>query len=651
MAILPVSANRTSTPLMNQRLMFQLNADQLALQRQYDQLSSGRSVLKISDNPAAANRALGLNRTIDRGNQLVRNANSTIGYYDSADSALSQIDNALITARATAVQGVETINSDDEREALALTIRETINSVFTAGNAMFRDQQLLGGILNGGNAYSYVENEIVYSGRDAVGKTMLGGGDLSEINATASDSLGTNGVFLTGEPLGAALDYDTRLVDMRGGAGVAPGAIQLSGGDSTVDVDLSSASTIGDVVDVLSKVELEGRPLSVTISNDSIQIKYADDLPGTLAIQDTKGSTLASDLAISNPGGLKAPPIIGDRLTPRLTAETLIEDLAFGAGVDLSGGITIKQGAKSFSIDLSDAETVGDVLIAINRSGADVHAELNQAEGSIQLRALRSGVDYSVGENGSNAARALGIRSATEITTLDELGRGRGVVLNAQSEDLVITRPDGVQLSLDLEGAETIDDVIKLIRNHPNNQDTARVLVGLNTIGNGIELQAPPGANPMSIRQPQLSNAGTRLGLIPEGEIEAFGETVGSVNQIAGVDYMPRDAGGALDTLLRLETAIRDNDVAEIERLQVRLDEDLDRASRTRGKIGVWTRNLQDMKASAETNVIQLTEQLSNEVDADLATVISDLSQRQLSLEASMRIIGQTSQLTVLNYL
>ncbi len=636
---------------MNQRLMFQLNSDQLALQRQYDQLATGRSVLKISDDPAAANRALGLNRSIDRGNQMVRNANSTIGYYDTADSALSQIDNALITARATAVQGVETVNSPDEREALALTIRETINNVFTAGNTMFRDQQLLGGILNGGNAYNYSENDIVYSGRDAVGKTMLGSGELVALNATASESLGTYGVFLKGEPLGAALDHNTRLVDMRGGEGVGTGVIRLSDGDNSVEVDLSNASTIGDVVDVLSQVELGGRPLGITLGNDSITLKYADDLPGTLAIDDATGSTLASDLSISNPGGLKAPPIIGDRLTPRLTTETKIEDLAFGAGVDLSGGITIKQGSKSFSIDLSGAKKMGDVLIAINRSGADVHAELNQTDGSIQLRALRSGVDYSIGENGSNVARSLGIRSATENTTLEELGRGRGVVLNTQSEDLVITRPDGVQLSLNLENAKTIDDVINLIRNHPNNQDNSRVLVGLNSIGNGIELQAPPGANPMMIRQPQLSNAGTRLGLIPEGEVEAIGKTVGSVNQIAGEDYMPRDAGGALDTLLRLETAIRDGDVAEIARLQVRVDEDLDRASRTRGKIGVLTRNLQDMKSASETSVIQLTGQLSNEVDADLATVISELSQRQLSLEASMRVIGQTSQITVLNYL
>jgi flagellar hook-associated protein 3 FlgL len=139
--------------------------------------------------------------------------------------------------------------------------------------------------------------------------------------------------------------------------------------------------------------------------------------------------------------------------------------------------------------------------------------------------------------------------------------------------------------------------------------------------------------------------------LIPRGTSTSTGSIVGPVDTIVGVDYVPRDAGGALDTLLRLQRAVRDGDIIEIERLQVKLDDDFDRASRARGRVGVWTNNLQQLQGVTEDKVIQLQAQLSNEVDADLATVISDLTQRQTALEASMRIIGQTSQMTVLNFL
>lgn len=651
MPLLPVSTVRTSTALSTQRLLFQLNADQLELQRQYDQLSTGRRVLRYSDDPAAAGRAVGLHRGIDHSNQLIRNANATSSFYQGADSALARVDNALIEARGVAIQSAQTIISDDERAAFALTIQETINSVFAAGNAMFRDHQLLGGFLNEGNAYDFVGEDIVFNGTNAIGRTSLGSGELSEVNVTGSDALGANSIVFEGDPLDAALDAKSRLIDLRRGKGVTPGVIQISGGGNWVDVDLREAATIGDIADLISSVELDNRPIEATLTTDGIRIEYEDGLAGTLAIRDTQGSDLAEQMSISNPDGIAAPPIIGDRLSPRVTTQTEIADLDGGNGLNLVDGMQILQGDKAYVIELAEAETLGDVIIAINQSGADVRAELNEAEGRIRLRAKRSGVDYAVGENGGNAARELGMRTATELTRIEDLGRGRGIALNPDRADFVIVRPDGVELEIDLDGAETINDVINLIRDHPQNQDTLRVLVELNDFGNGLQLKAPPGADSMKVRQVGLSDAGVRLGLVPKGAGESSGTIVGSVDTIIGTDYAPRDAGGALDTLLRMKAAVAEGDIPEIERLQAKLDIDLDRASRTRGKVGVWSRNLEQLQTVAEDKVIALKSQLSDEIDADLATVISDLSQRQQALEASMRIIGQTAQLTVLNFL
>jgi flagellar hook-associated protein 3 FlgL len=52
-----------------------------------------------------------------------------------------------------------------------------------------------------------------------------------------------------------------------------------------------------------------------------------------------------------------------------------------------------------------------------------------------------------------------------------------------------------------------------------------------------------------------------------------------------------------------------------------------------------------------KNDLVQMQSQLSDERDAEIATVISNINQRQVSLEASMRLLGQTSQLTVLNFL
>ena len=169
------------------------------------------------------------------------------------------------------------------------------------------------------------------------------------------------------------------------------------------------------------------------------------------------------------------------------------------------------------------------------------------------------------------------------------------------------------ELELDLEDAETIEDVITLIRNHPLNQDTRRVLVDLNDVGNGLQLKAPPGANPLTVRQIELSDAGIRLGLIPPGSSESQGVIIGSVDTIVGEDYNPRDAGGALDTLLRLETAIRDGDIPRNRTSATAIGPDLDRASRTRGRVGIWSQTLQGLETTLQSNVTELKSQLSDE--------------------------------------
>ncbi len=651
MPVLPVTTVRTSFPLSNQRLLFQLNADQVELQKQYDQLSTGKRVLRLSDDPAAASRAIGLHRGIDHATQISRNAASSLNFYQSTDTSLSRVDNALIEARSVATQSAQNVISDDERAAFATTIDETINIVFASGNAMYRDHQLLGGFLNSQDAFSRIGDKILYHGAEAIARTDLGAGETSALNLNANQALGALAVFFEGEQLQAGVNSDTRLVDMKNSEGITPGLMRVSGGGDWYDLDLSAATTMGDVVTLISGTDVDGRTLAASLTTDGIRVEYADGLGGTLALADAEGSEMADQLTILNPAGLNPPPLIGSGISPAVTEHTKISDLDSGDGIDISDGIQVIQDDEVFIVDLSAAETVSDVLIAINRSGADIRAELKGDEGRIQLRSMKSGSDYAVGENGGDAATLLGIRTATEQTLLSDLGSGQGIALNPNSAEISILRPDGVQLDLNLEGATTVGDVINLIRDHPLNQDTARVLVDLNAFGNGIQLTAPPNTEPLTIRRIGSSNAGLRLGWLGEDGADNVGSVIGPVDTIIGSDFNTRDAGGTLDTLLRLREAVSTGDIPEISRLQATLDLDLDRASRARGRVGVWSRNAQQLSEVAENRLISMKSQLSGETDADIATVVSDMSQRQLALEASMRLIGKTSQMTVLNFL
>ena len=111
MTVFPAPGTRISVPLQTQGLVRQLSADQTTIQSYYDQLSTGRRIQRLGDDPTAASRAIGLQSSIRYGEQLVRNANEATAFYAATDDTLARIDNALIDARGAAVQAAQNVLS------------------------------------------------------------------------------------------------------------------------------------------------------------------------------------------------------------------------------------------------------------------------------------------------------------------------------------------------------------------------------------------------------------------------------------------------------------------------------------------------------------------------------------------------------------
>lgn len=651
MTSLPISISRVSDPLKNMRLLNQLNADQVALQRSFDQMSTGLRVSKVSDDPAAAGRAITLQRGIGRSEQLSRNANVTRSFYSATDQALSTLGDLLIEARGVTVEAAQNVLSSDEREALAATIDQAVRTAVSSANSVFRDHQLLGGHLQSQSALAFEDSYVVFQGNEAVGQTFTSGNSPIAIGVSGTESFGLALPIVSSPSLRPAINSNTALSDLRQGLGIATGIIRVSDGGDWKELDLRTASTVSDVVEALEGADFNGRTLDVTLTADGLSIAYADGLGGTLVVDDLPGSRMASDLSIRNVVGASPTPIVATKLSPRLSLTTPLNQLAGGAGIDVSSGIQIRRGADTVTVDLSAARSIGDVLVAINRSGADVRAEIDPTGQGILVRGLASGVDYSIGENGGTAATQLGIRSATQAVALDDLNDGLGVRLSQVGPDLIIERTDGGTLRFELEGVNTVGQVIALINSHPNNQTVPRVTATLNRFGNGITLTAPADTQLLSVSVGGTSNAAVALGLVPEGQTQVVGTSSGGVVSLVGSDYAPRHPGGAIDTLIRLAAAVRDGNPAVIEQLQQQLDADRENVNQVRGRVGLWTQNLDRMQEVADDTVIDLKAQLSQEVDADIAKVITDITARQTSQEASLKLIAQSARMSLLDFL
>ncbi len=264
----------------------------------------------------------------------------------------------------------------------------------------------------------------------------------------------------------------------------------------------------------------------------------------TLYVRVHAGGSTAGDVAaaINAEGTFTAETDASDAVSLNLVgtgpvdlAATATTAGGSGAALDRDSGLRVTNGGKTFAISFTGAETVQDLLNALNGAGAGLLAQINQDGNGIDVRSTLSGVDFAIGENGGSTATQLGLRTFNAGTTLAELNKGAGVEA-VTGTDFIVERNDGVRLNIDVSAAKTVGDVIDLINNNANNQDGAAAVVArLAQFGNGIELvdDNPTGLdsqgqpNQLKILTANNSFAAEHLGLVPAGA------TTGSVTSPA----------------------------------------------------------------------------------------------------------------------
>ena len=331
--------------------------------------------------------------------------------------------------------------------------------------------------------------------QDVAGGTTAVGLGLAGINVAASTADGTD-VF--------ALHVGAKLTALNDGNGV-----QLRSGndlavtladESTLEIDLGTATTLGDVITAINAAD--PLKLSAQISADGNRIEVTDLTAGagTFAVANVGVGTAATDLGLTNT--VAGGTITGSRLVSGLR-DTLVSSLRGGQGLGTLGQIDITNRANvSFSVDLSAAETLGEIVSAINDQSTDVTASVNAARNGIVLNDTSGGtaVNFQVSDGDANeSATALGIvfddaattvnsgtlarQQVSEATLLSALNKGKGIKVG----DFTIRDSAGKIGAVDLNPTDdiavTVGDVINRI-----NALTIGVEARINDEGDGIVL-------------------------------------------------------------------------------------------------------------------------------------------------------------------
>lgn len=234
-------------------------------------------------------------------------------------------------------------------------------------------------------------------------------------------------------------------------------------------------------------------------------------------------------------------------LTPTVTVDTKISDLRGTGGLGVQRGvIRLTDGATSALVDLSDMDTLGDVVTAINNAGVgSVTARINDAGNGIMLE---NGTNMTVEDIGAGTtASDLGILSTTPGTTIT----GTGVLpkMTALTPLGALNNGAGIRLtglnitngassaSVDLSGVVTVEDLLNSINN-----STTGVRAEIKADGTGIRILNPTQGTELRVYGETAVDLGIASfhGGSPVSELNA-GQ---GVRTVAGADFTITDSAG-----------------------------------------------------------------------------------------------------------
>ena len=493
-----IPSTRVSDLFVRTRLLSQLRYDQIELFRIQEQISTGYRFSIPSQDAPAALRAIELQRLLERKTQVQQNLTTNQSYLGATDAALAGVSGLLSEIRATALSVADTLSTNEQREAAAITVQRASQQLLDIANQQFRGRYLFAGSRSVQSPFQAQGGMIAYAGND---RSLLSYSDIDvlfETNANGHQVFGAYSTQVQGvSDLNPVLTSATLVSDLRGGLGLSRGSVAVSDGVTTSIVDISGAITVGDIVRLLEANPPTGRELTATITATGLNISLDG---GSLSIREVGGGTTVRELGILHETGGGPGPVIGGDLNPQLRLTTPLanilgvraEAVVASAGVDNDFRVrAVARGAEYNDVTIrfvdggagvagnetvvyDDSDPADKTLTITIEDGVSTAAQVVQAINGQVGALFQAAVIADDGMTGSGAVA---------LTATADTSGGGGIEFD---QDSGLRISNGGQLyEISLTSAETIEDLLNIL-----NGSGAGVHAELNTARNGINVRS-----------------------------------------------------------------------------------------------------------------------------------------------------------------
>jgi len=191
--------------MMGEDFLIHLRRNLNQMHKTQNQLTTGKSFSRPSDNPVMVSRALSLETEVGRNAQYKRNIEDASGWVETTDGALNEIGSSLNRLRELAIAAANGTNSEAEYKAYDIEVGQLIQGLSQIGNSKYDGRFLFGGTntLESPLSVDEATGLIANTGNDQRIRHEVLPGVQVEINITGHEIFESKGA--TGESLSEVL--------------------------------------------------------------------------------------------------------------------------------------------------------------------------------------------------------------------------------------------------------------------------------------------------------------------------------------------------------------------------------------------------------------------------------------------------------------
>ncbi|AQS07151.1 flagellar hook-associated protein FlgL [Clostridium beijerinckii] len=141
-----------------------------------NQLASGKTIQKASENPYTASRSMQLNTEMSYNKQYNENIKDTSNWLDTTDTALAQMGNVFGRIETLLVSAGNGAYGEDQRAAIQDEVKEKVNELSQILNTSFDGSYIFGGTKTGSKPTTVADGKLVYADQSGNGITKTATG-------------------------------------------------------------------------------------------------------------------------------------------------------------------------------------------------------------------------------------------------------------------------------------------------------------------------------------------------------------------------------------------------------------------------------------------------------------------------------------------